>query len=279
MGERARCGGGDERCLNCDINVTHTLTEVAFGTCSVLSLFISPIYLFDLHMTFHSLICLMNVRDIFSHPDQPWVRNKMYRVGQRARDVASIIWLSYELNAVYAWTCLWHTTSPWAALTLCRWPCQRECSRASIQNRSFRSIWLRAHSNHMAFTSVCLFSGLAPGNGNWQPGFRCKYKCHCNYGERNLQTNSVQESVVVLYVCVCVCERERERECREIAGRHIVYSNRDDDNYVVLFPLSSLSLLPVKVTDAGCYVWKVVDPSPQNNSRVQTRAKCKERFF
>lgn len=50
-----------------------------------------------------------------------------------------------------------------------------------LQNGLFRYIWFRVQSNHPAFSLVILSLSLAPSNGNWQTGFRCKYKCHRNY--------------------------------------------------------------------------------------------------
>lgn len=125
--------------------------------------------------------------------------------------------------------------------TLCGWPCQTEWSWASIQNSSFRYIWFHVYSNHPAFTLVRLSLSLAPSNGNWQTGFRCKYKCHCNYsGERSLQTNSMW-GCVLLYRYVCM----------KTAVGHIAYSNADGHNslsFSVTLPIILISIFP-SVTD------------------------------
>ncbi len=90
--------------------------------------------------------------------------------------------MSENVHVIYIYVSCWVFMHVWCVRRLCGSPCQMEGSWAAIQNSSFRNIWFRVHSNNPPFTLVRLSPNLAPSNRNWQTGFRCKYKCHCNYG-------------------------------------------------------------------------------------------------
>lgn len=80
-----------------------------------------------------------------------------------------------------------------------------------LQNGLFRYIWFRVQSNHPAFSLVILSLSLAPSNGNWQTGFRCKYKCHRNYGGETSANKQhmrvcVHENCSRIY-CILRCRR------------------------------------------------------------------------
>lgn len=93
------------------------------------------------------------------------------------------------------------------------WPLQKEGSWAPIQNSSSKYIWFRVLSNHLPFTPVCLSLNLAPSNGNWLTGFRCRYKCHCNYGREKSANKQRVRGCASVWVC----------KCMKIAAEHIVH--------------------------------------------------------
>lgn len=66
---------------------------------------------------------------------------------------------------------------------LCFWMRDPAWRRSPLnQKGSFSYICFCVHSTNLALSLVCLSASLATFNGSRQTGFRCKYKCHCNYG-------------------------------------------------------------------------------------------------